>query len=267
MVAVVQDMIDAPLPILANIHQILEECLKNGLAYRTILSAVDVLVHPSNRCKLGLNAYNCHHNGANMVKVGADRKELHNAFAIELARQPKEREAQVAFNQQLVDAANGLLAQVTGNERVASVGCGHMAAFTKAAIIGTRTSEASLQDVNGNLALASFIASDSELQAMIKEGWEWTVFKAECEEMWPMLPDLLQRGLNATNTLSADPSELEVASSIAEFMELGGGKVSWQECTEAAIAGNPTCAPYAAKLAKICEAYGGGAGSPIIKND
>ena len=53
MVAVVQDMIDAPLPILAKIHQILEECLKNGLAYRTILSAVDVLVHPSNRGKLG----------------------------------------------------------------------------------------------------------------------------------------------------------------------------------------------------------------------
>ena len=74
---------------------------------------------------------------------------------------------------------------------------------------------------------------------MRDEGWEWTVFVAEVEEECPALPDLLQRGLNATNTLATDQSELEVASSIAEFMELGGGVATWAACTEAATAGNP----------------------------
>ena len=65
--------------------------------------------------------------------------------------------------------------------------------------------------------------------------------------------------------MAAECSELEVASSISEFKELSGGSATWQECTEAAIAGNTPCAAYAHQLAKICELYGGGAGSPIIK--
>ena len=138
-----------------------------------------------------------------------------------------------------------------------------MAAIIKASILGAKTNDKSLSDNDGNLSPTS--TGDAELNAMREEGWEWTAFVAEAEEALPQLPDLFQRGLNATHSMAAECSELEVASSISEFKELSGGNATWQECTEAAIAGNPPCEAYAHQLAKICELYGGGAGSPLIK--
>jgi hypothetical protein len=43
-----------------------------------------VLVHPSNRGKLCINAYNCHRIGANIHKVGADLQMLKHATAFEV---------------------------------------------------------------------------------------------------------------------------------------------------------------------------------------
>ena len=40
---------------------------------------------------------------------------------------------------------------------------------------------------------------------------------------------------------------------------------SWEACTQAALAGNPPCAAYGAVLASFCRLYGGGRGSPAVK--
>ena len=86
MVAAVQGVIESDKPILTKINAIIAYALDHGVAYRMMVKAKDVVVHPSNRGKLGLAAYTAHRNGAKMVKIGADRKELHNAVAFELAR-------------------------------------------------------------------------------------------------------------------------------------------------------------------------------------
>ena len=105
-----------------------------------------------------------------MVNVGADKKELHNAVAFELSKNLRDREAQLAFNRQLVDHANDLLGPVSGTERVASVGCGHMAAFIKADLLGAKTSEQSLMDGHGHLNLSTFLVLDPELASMLDDG-------------------------------------------------------------------------------------------------
>ena len=87
-------------------------------------------------------------------------------------------------------------------------------------------------------------------------------------ELLPGLPDFFQRALNANNTVASDASELEVASAIAEFYEMGrksGEAPAWDTCIPAAIAGNPFCAPYAQVLAEFSRKFCGGHGSPIVK--
>ena len=57
------------------------------------------------------------------------------------------------YNQSLISASGDLLAPLTGKEKFASVGGGHLVAFCRAALAGCRTSEVELQDSEGQVDL------------------------------------------------------------------------------------------------------------------
>ena len=57
------------------------------------------------------------------------------------------------FSQGLISAAADMLAPLSGQEKYASVGGGHLVAFCRAALHGCKTPEVSLQDVSGNVDL------------------------------------------------------------------------------------------------------------------
>ena len=99
-----------------------------------------MLCHPKNRGSLGLNPYNCNLNLASVHRVGANPAELHGAVAFEISAKKPMADAEIRANQQFVQLSGGLLAPVSGCERVLSVGCGHMAGACRAAIAGCRTS-------------------------------------------------------------------------------------------------------------------------------
>ena len=69
------------------------------------------LVHPHNRSKLGVNAYNVHRVGALIKRVGADLNEVKKATAFELHPSDPKRSDQVSFNRKLVDRADGMLSR------------------------------------------------------------------------------------------------------------------------------------------------------------
>ena len=56
-----------------SIYQLLE---KNNLAYTHKLTVDQVLVHPDNRAKLGVNAHQAHKTGSMIFSIGADLAEL-----------------------------------------------------------------------------------------------------------------------------------------------------------------------------------------------
>ncbi len=69
--------------------------------------------------------------------------------------------------------------------------------------------------------------------------------KWEAEMAWVTLPDLGQRALNAINAINYEASELEVASSTAEFHDMmGPSSKSWTLCVAAAAASMPPCVNY-----------------------
>ena len=91
-----------------------------------------LMVHPDNRSKLGVNAFNAHRVGAYIKRVGADMQELKKATAFELCALEPKRSEQIEFNRALVERSSGMLAPLNGGERYLSVGCGHTGQFAKA---------------------------------------------------------------------------------------------------------------------------------------
>ena len=269
LVAQVQALIDDDKkPILSRWLEILEIFETNNITQRLQLKATLFLVHPSNRGKLGLNPHNAHRTGKNVIGVGGNADELKNAVGFELAPPGPARKEQTDFNKSLAELSTGLLAEVNGSEKYATIGCGHFTAFMRAAFGGCKTLEPTLQDSFGNID-KGLINRDKQLNKLMHEGWMWTIIPYDAERAWPKLPDLGQRALNATNNVASQASELEIASTIAAFAEeeesSGRLPIDWAACTDRACQGNPPCKKYAALLGTFARMYGGGKGTPIVR--
>jgi len=261
----VQDHIDGAGGPITRFKAIVKVFSEHDISYTlSNVRAVRVLCHPANRSTLGLNAHNAHRTGKRVHKVGADRNQLHGAYAFELPSSGPKRDEAITFNERLVNTSGGLLAPINGSERICSVGCGHFAAFVKASIHGCITNQVEIMDSDGRISLAT-LKKDAEMSSIVEVGWDWVVFPHGCELTWPKLPDLAQRALNASNEVGSDASENEVASCMAEFYENQEPPKNFDLCVEAAIAGSPKCAPYAEKIGTIVQKYGGGPGSPMIR--
>ncbi len=109
-------------------------------------------------------------------------------MCIELPSGSKAKDAVVALNQKLCDAADGLLAPVRGSEKFASLAGGHIVAFCRAANYECRTTEVAVHNPNGGIDAAK-LRRDPVFKIMLDEGWEWVVLTYTIEERFPKLPD------------------------------------------------------------------------------
>ena len=265
--AAIKGLIDnADIPILSRYLQIMDILEKDNMVSVLFLHSSAVMTHPANRGKLGLNPHNVHLLGKRVKDIGADSAELHGAVAFEMSNDATVHMDQLQFNQDLVKVSDGLLSPLTGKGKYLSVGGGHMVAFTRAVAAGCKTPIVELADKNGKLD-AHLLQNDSVFSTMISSGYKWNRISNVVDQAIPGLADFCQRSLNSTNSISAEQSELEVMSSIAQFANnqaKQGQEPDYKACTEAATAGNPPCKPYAVNLATFAKLYGGGPGAPIV---
>ena len=212
-----------------------------------------------------LNGFNAHANAANVKKIGANRKELHGAVAIEMQPVPAERDLQIEANRKLATASKGLISLPDGTELYLTLGTGHMASFCRSANAGGTTPFKTLQGPDGKTISTELLKRDPEWKAMLEEGWLFDILPWQVEKSWPSLPEFIQRALNAANSVATDATEWEVAIAMSETFESMAEAPSWQLAMQAATAGNPRCAPYAASIRSLVQLYGGGSGAPIIR--
>lgn len=270
-----QHVVDAVQQLIANTSQapmtrlggILDLFVKENISYTSELCPDVLLVHPENRSKLGVNPFNVHRTGAYIKKAGADFKELSNAVAFELSPNTADRDQQISFNKKLVEHSGGMMAPVNGSERFLTVSCGHTSQFCKAARVHCTTPQLTLQDADGKLSIDHVAKDDPKFKVMLTIGWTWTIIPWQAAEQWPELPDLAQRALNASNSVASKASELEVASSIAEFAQLQAktGPIDWKQCAEAAGSTAPSCKTYIATISDYVRKFGGGEGAPMVQ--
>ena len=118
LLAQVQGIIDqcngGSLPLNTGYEDICDILFSQKILVERQLLPMEVFVHPSNRGKTSVNAYNVHRNGANIMLVGTDPKELHKSAAFQIAPMDPQRSHQLLFNRKLVEEANQMLAEPGG---------------------------------------------------------------------------------------------------------------------------------------------------------
>ena len=233
-----------------------------NLPYKNTVHARFVLCHVENRGKLMLSPLNAHRNAATIFLTGADRKQLSNAVAIELAPNGPDREKNIAANVNLVSRSDGLLAPVNGQERLLSLGAGHTAAWCKLADLGGKTSQECLKDSKGNIDQHK-IKTNSELRAMVEKGWEWIIIPHEVDAAFPRFAKIAQKALNTPNHVAGVMGELESACVLADSHEDPSidDAMALQSLTELCV----PCAGWASIIQEFVKVYGGGQGAPQIR--
>ena len=227
----------------------------------------DVLfVHEDNRGGLGCNPYDVHRNLVTILKGGCNPKKLDDAVSIERAPFGKHREEQEKFNESL--CANGYIAKPNGSERLCTLGCGHFGQAVKGTRAGVGTPEPYLADTDGHLSVDNLSKKDERYGRLCKQGWRHLVLPYDMQVAWPRLPMLVQKALNASNSVATQASEFETAVSMSEFIDaatLRTGKAPELRTVLEATEGSTACKGYVDKIAQFVMLYSGGKGAPAIK--
>ena len=259
---------EADLKLKKPANEVLQACMKtlfeHNLCYQSVIEPKYFLVHKHNRGGLMLSPHNVHRNAANIARVGADLKQLTNAVCIELSSDGPQRETNIAANRRLIEKSEGLLAQINGQERYLTLGCGHTTAFCKSACAGGKTSEPSLQNSDGSIAIHK-VKANSSFKQMLEHGWGWTVIKSAVDTAFPDFSKLAQRALNTANHVSTAVGELEAMTVIADFLEqqADAPDIEKQACASIEDLCIP-CSGYALCLKNFVVKFGGGNGTPLI---
>ena len=229
---------------------------------KRLIHVNDIFPHPKNRAGMMINGFNAQANLSKVLRVGANRDELHGAVVIEFNPFPKERGVQINANIELITKSKGLIANPTGSEWCLSLGTGHMVASCRAARQGVRACFKNLRNDHGMVSL-EILTRDPELKIMIDEGWEFDVLPWQVEATWSVLPEFAQRALNASNSVATDATEWEVAVTIGETYS-NMEEPDWNLAIDAAAAGSPQCVGYIHAIRTLVENFGGGDGFPLI---
>ena len=238
-------------------------------AHNLVKVATDVppqffLTHKDNRNGLMINPLMVHEKGADILSIGADRKQLSTAIAVEMAPFGPSRASHLAANKKLVYNSNKLLAPVSGQELYLSLGCSHTVAFCKVAPLGEATPAASLQNAHGLLDLSKLM-KQSEFKLMIEKGWSWTIIPWDVDELFPEFSKAVQKALNGSNSISAEIGELDTMVQLAELAQDLKGTPGWEiKAVSHVCLSKQSCSAYARVLLDFVKEYGGGPGAPFI---
>ena len=283
--------------LVSKVQKIIDRCTAGALAPNTAyedicdilyaenllvdvqLDVMEVMCHTANRGSLGLNGYNVHRNGAEVDRVGCDPKELNKAACFEVCPLQPMKGEQIAFNEKLIAASNGMLAPLCGRESVMSVGTGHYTAWCRAVKHGCRTPIKSLGNIDGILLADRFRKKDGRMGKCLDSGYVWRKFPWQSGIAWHELPDLCQRALNSSHGVSSRSTELEVMVTIAglekdrtdgvdDAKSSGGGasskKPTFADIVDAVALSAPPCIGYIKKVGSLATIVGGGASAPML---
>ena len=157
-----------PMEKFRKIMTILKE---NGIVYRVeCVSAMMVLVHCKNRGGLGLNGHQAHDTALRYKYSGVDVDEVNkNSVCMELCPFEPLRSMNLKLNQDCVERAKGLLADLLGHEKYLSLGAGHFTAFVRAVLQRCTTPHKELSDPDGRPDASKW---HGVVTSFLKQWWE-----------------------------------------------------------------------------------------------
>ncbi len=246
-------------------EDICELLFERGILKEKVLTVEEVMCHMTNRGTLGLNGHNVHKNGHEVDTVGCDLKELNKAACFEVCPLEPKRSEQFGWNQRLIDLNHGLLAPLFGKEHAMSVGTGHWTAWCRAILANCKTPYKKMAGEGGRLLPDRFKRKDKRMKVVLEVGFTWRYFPWQTEVAWPRLPDLCQRALNSSHSVTSRSNELEVMSAIADLDADRADSQPFQSVLDTVALSAPPCVSYLNAVGELARQCGGGQGAPLVK--
>ena len=128
-----------------------------------------------------------------VCSVGVDLDLLKDAMSFE---EPPSRVNETAFIQKCKNDPRLPSNIMPGQIEVSSAACSHFNQALHCVLEGKAHNNEAIC-IDGHLSKAKIIAKHPLLGPIFDEGLEWCVWKSEAERMYPSLPDVAQRALNA----------------------------------------------------------------------
>ena len=249
--AEVSRILDSDDGVNVKISKLTKIFLDSGLTRYEVVHPNLMLCHPSNRGGSMLNGHDVLQKGELLMKQGI-RLDLLEASSVAfcLSRQEKKRLAQVNANWVLANQHPELLAHPSGVERYLSVGTSHSTAYCRAMLAGV-------------IAESPAAKQEGPAKTCLQTGWKWLILDDALEDEFPSLPLVLAAGLNSTNQVHVNQSEIEVLLTIGRYVSLHGMSVeaAKEKCKES----EPACKDYIDCLAHFAAQYGGGLSFPLLE--
>ena len=243
------------------------KCLEIGLATNDTSYTPDAMCpHPANRGGVIIAHGDAHDIMADVWRGGVDMTELVKATGIELCPIDPQRAEQFQAIQGAIDRAEGMLAPMTGHERIAMLACTHFFAGLKAAAAGCRTPKVELQ-ANGDRMSKEHMLRKPLFEVIYTRGVKVTVYTWEAEVIFPALPRIIQKAKNAAGQNARRQKEWDVLLAIsdeARSMIAAGKTPDWAACAAVACSSNPPCKGYKEKLCSLAQNHAGGPDAPLL---
>lgn len=242
--------------IVSKLDIILGMLIEDGLARYQQIPPKVVGVHPRNRYGYGVSAAQSHRLGAQIVGMGWSWAAC--SLAICIADGVRRQIASFTVKMQHGSEKFG---KSNENEvKFGSLSCGHTNQFLVAAIDAAPTEEETLA-VNGVISAEKITKGQPQLKEALDNGIKWLALDSEVEELYPELPNLIQRARQAVGQVQSEESVLQLCMNIqnlAAEMESNNDKANFDTI---AIIVKQSCPKHPEDVAKLCsfvQLYGGG---------
>ena len=250
-----------------KVESLLKLLVEHGLCWIERLTPWKVGIDKDNRNGLGVDPVDAHKLGVRLLCNGALGWSLHalesNALCAQLPPDGPERDAQLAKNKQLIELADGMMANILETiEYVAGAG-NHATTFANAANAQCKTPLVELQSKEGNIDKPTFVSKSRNFAESITVGWHWVVLHWRVPVAFPTLMAEIQESRNATSQVQQPETEPQILKKMEDEAERQRAarpmeEPDWHQIQRYASRSNPICAPYVGSMLAFCKTQSGG---------
>jgi hypothetical protein len=113
--------------------------------------------------------------------------------------------------------------------------------------------------IDGKLSRAKLVERNPALDEVFERGMWWDVWDAAAEEMYPLLPDVAQRALNAKHVAQQDESNFQVLLRVVSSSErlVKNGRCPWDIVSKDVLKSQPKFAEDAPSIIEFAQKWSG----------
>jgi hypothetical protein len=188
-----------------------------------------------------------------VAAVGVDMDLLKDATAFE---EPSSRVSEKAYLQKCKNDPRLPSNVVPGQVEISSVACSHFAQALNM-VLESKPHDNAAICMDGKLSRAMIVGKHPLLEPVFQNGMDWWVWKAEAAVLYPTLPDVTQRALNAKFSVQQGQDAFQMFARAVLLLNNSPIEQKVQFAIKDILKGNPKCSSDIPHIVECARKYGG----------